>query len=280
MEVMNAQYSELDAQNDALKDMFDPVINRYQCIECNKVYKKEGFLKRHLSKEHDWLFGVDNQDVQSPDHIAIYRSSYMKCALLLRDIEDAYKMADGDRIAATAKFQLLLSHVGRHTKYQVWLFNFLAYIYGILSPKMAFEYKWNCTSNLQGGIGNNIPNDNLVEIQVQRIKKKIQTQGSNATYESARKAALALQVQDAIKQNIAKQGQAKKSGRKRPKVSKAGDVFLMADKLIKAGIMENIPGCEFNTYRGFKDIYARVKINDFHSWVTQAKERLSMEERH
>ncbi|XP_033745062.1 uncharacterized protein LOC117330719 [Pecten maximus] len=280
LEMVNAQYSELNVQNDALKDMFDHVGNRYECVECNKIFKKVGFLKRHLSREHEWTFGVDRQDGHSPDHIALYRASFMKCALLLRDIEDAYKMGDGDRITETAKFQLLLSNVGRHTKYQLWLFKFLAYIYGILSPRMSFEYKWNCTSNLHGGIGHNIPNDNLVELQVQAIKKKVQAQGSNATYESARKAALTVQVQDAIKQNIANQGHAKKSGTKRPVVSKAGDVSLIVEKLIKAGIMENIPGREFHSFRGFKDIYSRVKVQDFHTWVTRAKERLSVEGLH
>ncbi|XP_021373030.1 uncharacterized protein LOC110463019 isoform X2 [Mizuhopecten yessoensis] len=274
LEMVKAQTLELEAQNDAIKELFVAAEQRYQCRECSKNFKKVGFLKRHLIREHEWTFGVDRQNADSPDHIALYRASFMKCALLLRDIEDSYKMADGDRIAETAKFQLLLSNVGKHTKYQLWLFRFLAYIYGILSPKMSFEYKWNCTSNLHGGIGHNIPNDNLVEVQVQAIKKKVQSQGSNATYESARKAALTVQVQNAIKQNLASQSHAKVSGTKRPAVSKAGDISLMVEKIVKAGIMEKIPGREFNSFCGFKDVYARVKVQEFYTWLTQAKERL------
>lgn len=278
--MINAQTTELDAENDAIRELFVAEEQKYHCRECNKKFKKVGFLKRHLSKEHGWTFGIERQNTDSPDHIALYRASFLKCSLLLRDIEDSYKMGDGDRVAETAKFQLLLSNVGKHTKYQLWLFRFLAYIHGILSPKMSFEYKWNCASNLHGGIGHNIPNDNLVELQVQAIKKKVQSQGSNATYDSARKAALTLQVQNSIKENLAKQGQAKIPGTKRPTVSKVGDIKLMVDKIVKSGIMENISGREFNSFCGFKDVYARVKVQELHTWLTQNKERMSMEGLH
>lgn len=50
---------------------------------------------------------------------------------------------------------------------------------------MAYEYLWNCTANLQGNTCHNIPNDNLAH-------------GSNATYKSARNAALSLQIQEEI----------------------------------------------------------------------------------
>lgn len=36
-----------------------------------------------------------------------------------------------------------------------------------------------------GGVGKNIPNDNLVELMVQLVKKKLREQGSNFTYASA-----------------------------------------------------------------------------------------------
>jgi hypothetical protein len=44
-------------------------------------------------------FTVDESGKPSElDHIALYRASFMKCALLLRDTNDAYKMGDGDRV--------------------------------------------------------------------------------------------------------------------------------------------------------------------------------------
>lgn len=73
----------------------------------------------------------------------------------------------------------------------------MAYCYALQTPKMAYKYLWNCTANLQGNTGHNIPNDNLVELLVQavkKIKKKIDGQWSNAIYRSARNAALSLQI--------------------------------------------------------------------------------------
>lgn len=67
-----------------------------------------------------------------------------------------------------------------------------------MTPRMAYEYIWNCTANLHSNLGHSIPNDNLVELLVQAVKKKVRAQGANATYESVRSAALALQIQEEI----------------------------------------------------------------------------------
>ena len=113
----------------------------------NSTKQKEG-LKKHLKNQHQWDLADDNTETctSTKDHIALYRSSYMKCALLLRDTNDANRMGDGERIFLNAKFQMLLSRVGYHSKYQLWLFRFIAYCYSLLTPKMAYEYMWNCTA--------------------------------------------------------------------------------------------------------------------------------------
>lgn len=120
------------------------------------------------------------------DKVANYRASFMKNALLLRDTYDAFSMCDGERIVRNAKFEFLCADVRKHTKYKLWLWRFVAYIIALLSPKQAYEYMWNCASSTTGGgVGKNIPNDNLVELMVQLVKKKLREQGSNFTYASA-----------------------------------------------------------------------------------------------
>lgn len=164
----------LDTELNQLKDMFSIDESKYICQICNTKYKTIGGIKRHLKNEHMWNFTVDESGKPSElDHIALYRASFMKCALLLRDTNDAYKMGDGDRVTVNAKFQMLLSRVGNDTKYQLWLFRYLANCLTLLTPRMAYEYKWNCSANLCGGIGHNIPNDNLVELLVQGVKKGV-----------------------------------------------------------------------------------------------------------
>ena len=82
-----------------------------------KKNKTIGGIKRHLKNEHMWNFTVNEPGKPSElDHIALYRASFMKCTLLLRDTNDAYKMGNGNRVKGNAKFQMLLSRVGNHTK--------------------------------------------------------------------------------------------------------------------------------------------------------------------
>ena len=88
----------MDQLNRQMEEMYDNREKNYLCT-CGKLYKPDGWFKKHLVKDHDWNFILDTNSNESKlDHIAIYRSSFMKCGLLLRDIIDAFKFGDGDRI--------------------------------------------------------------------------------------------------------------------------------------------------------------------------------------
>lgn len=278
MPTLSAEAATLDTQQRQIEAMYDNQQQRFLCEVCGRPYKTANGLQRHLENQHQWNITA-NTGVNLPqhDHIAVYSASFMKCALLLRDTNNAYQMGDGDRILLNTKFQMLLSRVGNHTKYQLWLFRFMAYCYALLTPKMAYEYLWNCTTNLQGNTGHNIPNDNLVELLVQAVKKKIHTQGSNATYRSARNAAMTLQIQEELMVNMQKEVDKKKAGQRRPAPSKLNDILAMVNELMSANIFGNIPGREFSSFPGFKDVYSRVKVTDLHKWLSDHKQRLSYE---
>ena len=76
----------------------------------------------------------------------------MKCGLLLRDIIEAFKFGDGDRIVRNSKFEMLCADVGKHYKYRLWLFRFIAYCIALLSKKQAMDYLLNSTANSAGGL--------------------------------------------------------------------------------------------------------------------------------
>lgn len=165
------QASEVDILNHQMEEMFDSIQKNYRCTDCGKSYKTDGWFKKHLVKEHNWDFSIEEAEDSKPDHIAVYRSSFMKCALILRDTSHVYKFSDGDRILRNAKFELICVEVGKHPKYKLWLFRFIAYCISVLSEKQSMEYLRNCMANTTGGIAKNVPNDNLVEILVHSIKK-------------------------------------------------------------------------------------------------------------
>lgn len=108
--------------------------------------------------------------------------------------------------------------------------------------------------------GKNIPNDNLLEIMVQTVKKKIYSQGANATYTSVQRAALTTQIQEEIKQNLQTQCNKKQSGSRRPDANKTSDILEMVTELNNAKIFDYIPGREFNSFPGLIDFSHVLKL--------------------
>lgn len=108
-------------------------------VSGEKIYIKIMGKKKHLQREYG-LTSLEEceQNDTRVDYVAIYHVSYIKCALLPRDINNAYKMADSDRVLSTAKFQMLLSRSGSDTKYRLWLFRYMAYRFALLSPNMVY----------------------------------------------------------------------------------------------------------------------------------------------
>lgn len=108
---------ELDLE-EQIKDMFDAGEGKYSCVECRRPYKTRGHLKNHLVKEHEWQLYQQNQDAgENLDRVALYRASFMKCALLLRDTSDAYQLGDGNRNMNNFKCFSQGSDITQNTNY-------------------------------------------------------------------------------------------------------------------------------------------------------------------
>ena len=116
---------------------------------------------------------------------------------------------DGDRIFMNAKLELLLCDVSGHIQYHLNCWRKMAYETAILSPRLAYNYKWNSTVNLQSDSGNNIPNDNMVELYVDVIKRQLRAQGANMTFASAKTACDTIQMHELMCGDILKKVQDK-----------------------------------------------------------------------
>ena len=194
---------------------------------------------------------------------------------MARDTYDAYRYCDGNRVFLNAKLEFLIAAGCHHTKYRLWLWRMLAFEMAILSPKEAFEYKWNIAVNLQGGVGNNIPNDNCVEIQVHNIKKILQAQGANKSYQSAVLACKTVQVVDKIKERLMKSSHTYRSSRRRPDVSKIVDITSMVNDIITAKVMDE--NCIYNweSFDTYRDPLQRINMQELHAWMLENKETLA-----
>ena len=137
-----------DAKIDEMKNN-----DKYECALCTNKYSKKGWFKKHLIKKHKWKFH-DIKPQTKQDYNAI--QCFLQMSLILRDTCNAYRMGDGDRIIRNAYFEWLYAGGMNHTKYKLWLWRMIAYVIAILNEEQSFEYKWNMTVNLKGGIQNNI----------------------------------------------------------------------------------------------------------------------------
>ncbi|KAK3107765.1 hypothetical protein FSP39_021733 [Pinctada imbricata] len=153
--------------------------NSYQCALCGKLYVRKPWLKQHLKKKHAWQF--HNYTTLSKKKDPNLINSFLKMSMLYRDTCDAFSLGDGHRIMRNAKMDWIYASALHHSKYKLWLWRLITYVIALLPPDQAFEYMWNMTVNLKGGIYNNIPNDNCVELQAGNIKKELNTQGANKT---------------------------------------------------------------------------------------------------
>lgn len=138
--------------------MYKVESKQYTCTSCNRKYKTKGHFKRHLQNEHNWVFHTTTEESsESPsckqDRIALWRSSFMKLALLLGTQKMLTSLVMAHVYSEMLSFEMMCADVANHSKYKLWLWRLLAYECALLSPREAFEYKWNCSSNIHGGLG-------------------------------------------------------------------------------------------------------------------------------
>lgn len=212
--------------------------------------------------------------MQSPckvDDIGELRSGFAFCALLLRDTYDAYRQCDGDRIFRNAKFEIILCDVSHHTKYRLNLWRMLALDTAILSPREAYEYRWNCSVNLQSGEGNNIPNDNLVELYVNAVKKRLRAQGSNVTFKAAREACDTIQIHQTLHDQMVKQTKAFLGSKKRPEVLKHKDIEVMANQLLESSFIQHRCNRQSPNFKNFVQPIQRVNLPKLCEWINKNK---------
>lgn len=90
MPTLSTEAAAMDTQKRQIEAMFDNRKQRYVCEVCDRQYKTENGLQRHLKDQHQ-LNITENSGVNLPqedyDHIPVYSALFMKCVLLLREFK-------------------------------------------------------------------------------------------------------------------------------------------------------------------------------------------------
>ena len=134
----------------------------------------------------------------------------------------------------------------------------MAFERAFLSPRQAFEYKWNTTCNVNGGAEKNIPDDNLVELHVKMLKEQLACQGSKVSFESAKMASSTLQFVNDIKQDLADSCGKDNHNETRTAVNKTIDVQKIAEELVNT----------IETNSKFKDPILAIDCSTLNKWIT------------
>ncbi len=237
---------------DAYKD------NVYTCFGnkcCKKFKTRTGFVK-HLNNCHcDILINKPDTDIAT----CTKQDSLLMHLFLLRDLNDVYRMADGDRVFRDIQLVFLYFFETGHTKYRLWMFRMMAYEKAILSPRKAFEYKWNLSVNMNGGVDGNIPDDNLVEIHVKQLKTLLSSQGANVSFDSAKLASVTMKKINSVKHNLQMYCNIDQTVGHRSQVDKSKDVLMIAQELHKHQTANKSL---------YKDPVLKVQASNLRSWMS------------
>ena len=237
--------------------------NKYHCQHCNKKYVRKIMLQKHLASKHN----EKSQNQQnSPNENDPVIPTLIKLLFLQYDTSDAYRFGDGDRCVQNAKSEFLYLYGMKHTKYRLWLWRMLAYEMAILSPQKAMEYKWNMSVNTKGGVGNSIPNDNFVELQVKNIKQTLSRQGPNKSFETAKLACQTTQAVNAVKEGMMNNSDLHDKSLRKSSVDVSKDVEDIANFLILSGVIDN-PLQALNGFEKFNDPVNKIKPQELHAWI-------------
>ncbi|XP_064609239.1 uncharacterized protein LOC135473320 [Liolophura sinensis] len=205
------------------------------------------------------------------DGLHNYAVSFMKVALLLREIRDAYKMGDGNRLFRNFKFLLLYFDQSVHFKYRSWVWRMLAYDLGLLLEYERYAYGWNMSVNVVGSIHSCIANDSLVETHVHKVKEMMRAQGTNVSYEAVRQACKCL----GMVQSLLDEMSSFVSGRHADYTQhKTEDVTAMSSALLNMENIQHQATAEHANFPNFpNDLLSSVDLMKFNGWLHNQKTR-------
>ena len=245
----------------------------YVC-RCNKQYKRRGNFLNHIKDTGHIDVPEGHDSVTESDEKYAQAKTLTKLGLIHCNLDDAYKYGDGERVFRLLKYFMLYFHQCGNTKYALWIWRMTAFSRAVLSKRHAYEYVWNTSINMRGGLGNCIPNDNLVEIHVRIIKDMLKRQGGNVTFKTAKEAALLVQVYKELGDNFDHSAKGYSNTATAAKVDKSSEILEISDIILKGKACEYVQGRKCEGFQGFKDPIQKTNLEKLFTWMKDHKKKL------
>lgn len=174
-----------------------PTVNEFpkNIIHATEIKKKEYFDEVFGKFVEKFILQIDPHTgvYVSDDHIKNYGLCSIFLTILILQLKDTAREADGERNLVNQKFLLsVFKSLGSYSKYAIEMFVSIAQIECLLSPRLSHEFKWGFFVNWRGGEGNNIEDDLAQEITNKLSKNIVQRMGPNKSIASINKISKAM----------------------------------------------------------------------------------------
>lgn len=169
-----------------------PTVNKFpNNISHGSVQKKKEYFDDTFAKLTDRLLSLKDDEHHPPmvdDHIRNYATCSIFLTILILQMKDTAREADGERNLLNQKMLLLVfKSLGAYSKYAIEMFVSIAQIECLLTPRLSEQFKWGFFVNWRGGAGRNMEDDLTQETSNKISKGIVQRMGANKTIQSISK---------------------------------------------------------------------------------------------
>ncbi|XP_035657522.1 uncharacterized protein LOC118403134 [Branchiostoma floridae] len=264
----------------------EPLPCRYP--DCHRTFRHEKIRNDHEIQAHDLNMqptpnpnsspDKPKESCQEEDYKRNYTLARLSYGLFLRNMRDAVKEGDGERLQRLYSFAMLYYRAYGHTQYAYSSFLMKVQVASILSPHMAHSLVWNRFFNKRGGMGQNISLDLNLENHNNFAKSFLKNMGPNLNEKSALRVTRSLHYLKALMDNQnAALGRRGASGYHH-KEKWDEDIKLLVEENRKADLLAIIPGRAFESFPSFnRNLLHKIDYNKTAKWM---KEKLKSWNKH
>ncbi|KAI8514620.1 hypothetical protein Bbelb_072110 [Branchiostoma belcheri] len=243
---------------------------------CPKVYVRAGCRVQHekdkhgleADESHTHPTTTQTSTSTSQDYVYNYNTANLSMSLLIRNLRDATKEGDGERISNCFRAALLYFKAYGHTKYAFGTLLFFARVNALLPPRLAHSLVWNRVVNNKGGKGRNIPMDLRLEHMNAFLKSFLRHLGPNLNEKSATRIARAIGVMEEILEQADRDWAVAKPSGYHHKKDPRNDIDILYRQFVSAGAFEYQAGRKYEHFPQFdRNLWSKLNPTDFAKWM-------------
>ncbi|XP_019644096.1 PREDICTED: uncharacterized protein LOC109485103 [Branchiostoma belcheri] len=243
---------------------------------CPKVYVRAGCRVQHekdkhgleADESHTHPTTTQTSTSTSQDYVYNYNTANLSMSLLIRNLRDATKEGDGERISNCFRAALLYFKAYGHTKYAFGTLLFFARVNALLPPRLAHSLVWNRVVNNKGGKGRNIPMDLRLEHMNAFLKSFLRHLGPNLNEKSATRIARAIGVMEEILEQADRDWAVAKPSGYHHKKDPRNDIDILYRQFVSAGAFEYQAGRQYEHFPQFdRNLWSKLNPTDFAKWM-------------